>query len=91
MGMSDGVSDKASVDEEIGVDEAEARRDEDFDVDCGDADTGAQGFGGYGERGDDDARDYDVPLDDPWGIDGMGPEVDDEPDYDCPDMDGGNL
>ena len=59
---------------ETEVPEDDLRDDEDFGDGClGDEDSGALGFGGYGERGDDDPRDY-IEPEDPWGIDGMGPD-----------------
>lgn len=63
---------RVTPEESEDADAAEAHRDEDFDDGCvGDEDSGARGFGGYGEIGDDDPL---LWIEDPWNIDGMGPD-----------------
>lgn len=62
-------SEKVGPEEDAAADEAEDLAEAFDDDGCvGDEDSGALGFGGYGERGDD------WEVEELWGIDGMGPD-----------------
>ena len=61
--------DREDGDENHDVDDSDETYDDEPDL--GYEESGAGGFGGYGEIGDDDPRLYQEP------IDGMGPEMDD--------------
>ena len=69
--MNDALFEKVSPEENDGADEADARCDEDYDRDIGDADDGSFGGGGYmlPDNGFDAAG-----IEDLYGIDGMGPD-----------------